>query len=111
MEDWGNITTYASLIKKNLSLAGWCCICQCSGEMVVYLLLHCDVVYVLWSAVFRVFGVHWVLLKMIAYLLFGWKNWFVMHSSHVWNMTDMFDVGSVGGRNSYNFQDIERPMD
>lgn len=78
---WGKIFTYDNIIKRGFSLVGWCCMCWCSGETMDHLLLQFDVAYVLWSVVFKVFGIHWVFSKTIVGLLFGWKNWFGKHSS------------------------------
>lgn len=68
---WVNILTIDNLVKKGLSLVGWCCLCQCSGEMVIHLLFHCDVTYDLWYEVFNMFGVQWVMPLTVAALLFG----------------------------------------
>jgi hypothetical protein len=73
---WGKILTNDNLIKRGYSLVSWCCMCQQSGEIVEHLLLHCDIASGLWNVVFAVFGIHWVMLKMVAELLFGWQNWF-----------------------------------
>ena len=53
--------------------------CQCLGEMVDHLLLHCNVAYALWSKVFKMFEVQWVMPLNVADLLFGWRNWFGKH--------------------------------
>ena len=73
-----------NLKKWGFSLVGWCCMCRCSGEMVDHLFFHCDVVYLLWSFVFRTFGIQWVLSR-IADLLFVWSNWFGKHSLDILN--------------------------
>ena len=51
-----------------------------------YLLLHCEIAYELWSEVSLMFGIQWVMLDMVACLLFGWKNCFGKHSSGVGNL-------------------------
>jgi hypothetical protein len=50
--------------------------CWHNGEIVDNLLLHCDVPYELWSFVFSMFGLQWVMLKSVVGLLFGWRNLF-----------------------------------
>ena len=42
--------------------------------MVNYLLLHCDVSKVLWSEVFKMFEIQWVMPSTVATLLFGLGN-------------------------------------
>ena len=49
--------------------------CQCNGETVDHLFLHCGKANRLWSLVFRTFGISWVLPRSVAGTLFGWWNW------------------------------------
>ena len=56
---WEKILTRNNLIKKGYTLVGWCCMWQCSGEIIDHLLIHYDVSYGLWSLVFITFGIHW----------------------------------------------------
>ena len=51
------ILTIDNLVKKNLPLVNWCCLCQCDEETVDLLLLHCKFAHALWSEVFLMFGV------------------------------------------------------
>lgn len=37
--------------------------CQCDGQTVDCLLLHCKLAFALWCEVFHVYGVHWIMLK------------------------------------------------
>lgn len=60
--------------------------CQCSGETVNHLLFHCDVAYILWTEVFRMFEIQWVSALIVHTLLFCWRNWFGKHSSDAWNL-------------------------
>ena len=57
----GGILTIDNLVKKNLSLVNWFCLCPCDKETVDYLLLHCSFAHALWSEVFLLFGVQWVM--------------------------------------------------
>ena len=34
-----------NLIKRGLTVVGWCCMCWCSGEAVSHMLIHSDVAY------------------------------------------------------------------
>ena len=44
-----------------------------------HLLLHCKFSHALWSAIFEVFRIHWVMWKTVSALLFAWRNWFGKH--------------------------------
>lgn len=48
---------------------GWCFMYKKNGELVDYLLLHCDVVKVLWDKVFIGLGIAWVMPGKIVNLL------------------------------------------
>ena len=39
---WGRILTHDNLMRRGFSLVSCCCMCQCRGETVAHLLLHCD---------------------------------------------------------------------
>ena len=67
----------------------WCCVCQCSGEAVDHLLVHCKVAYQLWSSALRSFCVSWVLPERVVDLLFGWCNWLGEHSSGIRNLVPL----------------------
>lgn len=53
------------------------------------MLFHCDVAYRLWSVVLVAFGIHWVLPKMVAKLV--WKTLF----GYMESCAAMFDVAFV----------------
>jgi len=50
------ILTIDNLKKKLLILVDGRCMCKQNGKSVDHLLLHCDVAYALWSAIFTRFG-------------------------------------------------------
>jgi hypothetical protein len=60
--------------------------CRCNGETVAHLLLHCLVASEIWSFVFRLFGVDWVMSGCVLDQVTSWRNWFGKHSSEVWNL-------------------------
>ena len=82
----GGILTIDNLVKKNLPLVNWCCLCRGEKEIVDHLLIHCKYANTLWSEVLRLFGVQWVMPKNIVSLLSVWWNWLESHTSNVWNM-------------------------
>ena len=52
-----------NLIKVGFSMVSRCCMCCCSGETMNHLLICCSIDFELWSVIFRMFGVQWVLPK------------------------------------------------
>ena len=48
----GGILTIDKLVKKNLPLVNWCCLCWCEKEIVDHLLLHCKFAHTSWSEFF-----------------------------------------------------------
>ena len=59
---------------------------RCCGEIVEHLLLHCEFSHALWSEVFLIFGIQWVMQEKVASFLLRWQNWLRKHSSNVWNL-------------------------
>ena len=68
------ILTAKNLIKIFFSMVSWCCMCHCSKETVDHLLIHCNMAFELWSFIFRMFGVQWVLQENVLDLLCGWQG-------------------------------------
>ena len=64
-------------------MVGWRCMCHSDRETVDLLLLHCPTTNELWSFVFRMFHVQWVMPRSVMDLLFGWCNWFGKHHSDI----------------------------
>jgi hypothetical protein len=49
-----------------------CCLCKKSRESIEHLLLHCEVARDLWSYILTLFGVEWVMPRMVMELLSSW---------------------------------------
>ena len=50
--------------------------------------------------------------KMIASLLFSWRNWLGKHLSNIWNMVPACLMWLVWQEhNTHTFEDFERPLD
>ena len=64
-------------------MVGWRCMCHSDGETVDHLLLHCPATNELWSFVFCMFHIQWVMPWSVMDLLFGWRNWFGKHHSDI----------------------------
>jgi hypothetical protein len=57
----GKILTLDNLKKRGVLVVEWCCMCKRGDESIDHLLLRCEVARDLWSAIFTLFGVHWVM--------------------------------------------------
>ena len=55
---------------RGLHLVNWGSMCHCGEEMIDHLLIHCEIAYTLWSELFMIFGIHWVLPDKVASLPF-----------------------------------------
>ena len=101
-----------NLVKRGQSLINRCCLCCCDGKTMDHLLLHCKFSRALWSAILKVFGIHWVSPKTVSSLLFPWRNWFGKHLSTIWNMVPACLMWLVWTeRNTCTFEENERTLD
>ena len=106
------ILTIDNLVKEKLPLVYWCYLCRCDEETVDRLLLHCKFAHTLWSEVFLMFVVQWVISYTVASLLFTWRNWLGKYSSNVWNMVPACLMWLVWKEhNARTFEDIEKPIE
>jgi hypothetical protein len=64
----GKILTLDNLRKRRVIVVEWCCMCW-SGESIDHLFLHCEVEKELWSSIFSLFRVKWVMPKRVIELL------------------------------------------
>ena len=55
------ILTLDSLWNKGVTIVDWCYMCKRSEESVNHLLLHCPIALELWSMVWALFGLLWVM--------------------------------------------------
>jgi hypothetical protein len=106
------ILTVDNLRKRGLIVVDWCSMCKRSGESVDHLLLHCDVARALWSVLFSLFDVTWVMNDRVIDLLACWKgqrgNKMVLE---VWRMAPLCLMWtSWRERNFWCFEDKELTM-
>jgi hypothetical protein len=57
----GKILTHYNLLKKNIVVVEWCCMCKKSEESVDHLLLYYEVAGALWNYIFILFGIECVM--------------------------------------------------
>ena len=78
----------------------------------IILLLHCKFAHNLWSKVFLLRGVQWVMPKTVVSLLSTWWNQLGIHSSNFWNMVSACLMWlTQKERNAQTFEEIERLVD
>ena len=83
----GKLLTIHNLRKRHLIIVDWCCMCKQNGESVYHLLLHCSMTRELWSMVFGLFGMDWVMPCHVLHLWAGWQVRFGAHRNMiVWRM-------------------------
>ena len=70
------ILTVDNLRKRRVIIIDWCCMCKAHGESVNHLLLHCIVAHELWSLIFALFGIAWVMPRGVVDLLSCWSDRF-----------------------------------
>ena len=56
------------------NLRKWCCLCKSNGESPDHLLLHCSFAQELWTFVFCLFGISWVMPLRVLDLLSSWRG-------------------------------------
>ena len=108
----GNLLTIDNLRNRNLINVDWCCLCKQSGESVDHLLLHCSMALELWSLVFGLFGVDWVMPGKVLHL---WADWEIRFGDQrnmvVWRMIPHCVMWCIWReRNARHFEDCERSV-
>lgn len=63
-----------NLRKQGIIVIDWCYMCKMSGELVFNFLLHCPIVYELWTMVWSLVGLIWVMLQRVIDLLAAWQG-------------------------------------
>jgi hypothetical protein len=108
----GKVLTTDNLRKRGFILQDWCCMCKQSGESVDHLFLHCLVATDLWSMVFGMFGVQWVMPHTVLDLFHGWLGKFGRHdTTKVWKMIPHCLIWCLWReRNARHFEDSERSL-
>ena len=106
----GKVLTTDNLRKRRLTLLDWCCMCKANGESIDHLFLHCSIARDLWSLVFSIFGVWWVMPCHVLELLLCWSTGFKSYrSAHLWDLITHCVLWVIWReQNAQSFEDTER---
>ena len=105
----GKCLTIDNLRKRKVWILDWCYMCKSNGELVDHLFLHCPVAMDLWSMVFGLFEVTWVMPHTILGLLGCWQDSFGRHrNGYIWSIIPHCLMRCLWREiNSRCFEDIE----
>jgi len=108
----GKILMIDNLCMRKLWILDWCYMCKCSRESVDHLLLHCPIAVQLWSMVFTLFGLYWVMPKSVVDLLACWQGKFGRHRNNIsWMAVPPCLMWCIWlERNNWCFEDFERTV-
>ena len=83
----GKILTIDSFRRRWVFVIDQCCMCKSAEETINCLLLHCPAAQELWSVVFILLGVLWVMPRGMLDLLASWQARFGRGNRVIWNVT------------------------
>ena len=108
----GKILTTDNLRKRRVLVLDWCYMCKSCGESLDHLLLHCPIACELWSLVFYMFGIHWVMPHKVIELFESWQGKFGRHCNiDFWRLVPHCLIWCIWReRNARNFEGCERSM-
>ena len=105
----GKVLTADNLRRWNIILVSWCCMCKVDGESMDHLFLHCALARELWTMVFSLFGMYWVMPKQIVDVFASWKGRLGRHKNrHTWEVVPHCVMWSLWReRNARTIEDRE----
>jgi hypothetical protein len=103
------ILTHENLRKRNIVVIEWCYMCKKNGESMNHLLLHCEVVCELWSYIFTLFGIEWVMPRTVLELFTSWgASGGYGRAKEAWQLALLCCIWRE--RNAPLFEDVETSM-
>jgi hypothetical protein len=105
----GKILTMDNLKKWKIIVVDWCYMCK-SRKTVNHLLLHCNIVSALWYYICSLFGLAWVMPRLVRDLLACWRRKTGnSYSEALWKMILLCLMWCMWReRNDWSFEDNER---
>ena len=109
---FGKILTTDNLHKRRVIVLDWCYMCKRYGESMDHLLLHCSIAWELWSLVFCLFGIQWVIPYTVLELFEAWQGKFARHRHiDVWRLMPHCLIWCIQReRNARSFEGCERSL-
>lgn len=106
------ILTLDNLKRRNINIFNKCCMCKSDGESVCHLLLHCSQAYNLWTFIFSLFGVSWVIPNWFIELLACWHGGVWCHTAaSIWGAIPHCIVRTIWReQNNWIFEGEERSI-
>jgi hypothetical protein len=106
------ILTLDNLRKRNIMVLQWCCLCKNSGESIENLLLHFEVAIELWSVIFQLFGVAWVMPLSVCECSRSWRSQYGNRTALcIWRMTPLCLMWCLWReQNARTFEDRETSL-
>ena len=74
---WEKVLTLDQVPRRGWILTNKCALCKRESESIDHIILHCDEARLLWQLVFSIFGVRWVISKLVRETLLGWHGSFM----------------------------------
>ena len=107
---WNKILTIDQLKRRGWDTPNRCCLCKEKEETSDHLILFCKKATMLWSLIFSLFGVQWILHTKIKRNLLGWHNVFVGKSREkAWRASPLCLMWALWREtNERVFNDMER---
>ena len=108
----GKILTTDNLRKRHVIVLDWCYMCKRCGGSVDHLLFHCSIAWELWSLVFCLFGIQWVMPNTVLELFKAWQGKFAWHRRiDVWKLVPHCLIWCIWHeRNARIFEVCERSL-
>ena len=105
----GKILTTDNLQKRHFVVLEWCYMYKRYGESIDHLLLHCPIAYEMWSMVFCLFGICWVMQQRVVDLLDCWScNCRQHHNIAIWRIVPHYLMWCIWQeRNTRSFEGCE----
>jgi hypothetical protein len=102
---WSNFFNHVVVIE-------WCCMCKKNEESMDHLLLHYEVAHDLWSYIFSLFGIEWVMPRMVLELLTSWGvSVGYGRAKEAWRLAPLYLLWYIcWERNARFFEDVETSM-
>ena len=108
----GKILTTDNLHKRRVMVLDWCYMCKRCGKSMYHLLLHCSIDWELWSLVFCLFGIQWVMPHTVLELFEAWQWKFTRHHHiDIWRLVPHCLIWCIWReRNARSFEGSERSL-